>query len=115
MRTHASPKAPDMTTQPFPYQCWAAASPLDEVRSTPLGPHDTTNPHLALHWLQERTLHITDQLDTAYARPGVHWLTDEAEHECALAHMATGTGYQLTLYDDSTRYVLVVYPPGAAS
>ncbi|MEU2875336.1 hypothetical protein [Streptomyces sp. NPDC007070] len=106
---------PDASSRPFPYQCRAAAYPFHEVHSIPLGPHDTTNPHLALHWLQERTRHITDHLDTAYARPGVHWLTDEAEHERALARMATGTGYQLTLYDDSTRYVLAAYPPGATS
>ncbi|MER6572502.1 hypothetical protein ABT288_41635 [Streptomyces sp. NPDC001093] len=70
---------------------------------------------MALRWLQERTSHITDQLDVAYAQPGRHWLTDEPEHERALAYLATGTAYQLTLYDENTRYVLVVYPRGAAS
>jgi hypothetical protein len=104
-----------MAGRPFPYQCRAAAYPFDEARSIPLDSHDAASPRLALRWLQERTRHITDQLDHAYARPGVHWLTDETEHERALAYMARGTGYQLTLYDDSTRYVLVVYPPGAAS
>lgn len=97
------------------YQCRAAAYPLHEVRSIPLGSHDATSPRLAMRWLRERTSHITDQLDTAYAQPGRHWLTDEPEHERALAYLATGTAYQLTLYDDSTRYVLVAYPRGAAS
>ncbi|MGF1239627.1 hypothetical protein ACQSME_20535 [Streptomyces sp. 2-6] len=115
MLTHASPEAPNMASRPFPYQCRAAAYPWDGARSIPLGLHDATSARLALRWLQERTRHITDQLDTAYARPGLHWLTDETEHERALAYMATGAGYQLTLYDDSTRYVLVVCPPGASS
>ncbi|MGW5662860.1 hypothetical protein ACWEWG_22595 [Streptomyces sp. NPDC003758] len=97
------------------YQCRAAAYPLHEVRSIPLGSHDATSPRLALRWLRERTSHITDQLDTAYAQPGRHWLIDEPEHERALAYLATGTAYQLTLYDDSTRYVLVAYPRGATS
>jgi hypothetical protein len=42
-------------------------------------------------------------------------LTDEAEHERALAYMTAGTGYQVTLYDESTRYVLVAHPAGATS
>jgi hypothetical protein len=50
---------------------------------SPLGSHDATSPRLALRWLRERTQHITDQLDAAYAQPGLHWLTDEAEHEQA--------------------------------
>ncbi|MFE7946946.1 hypothetical protein [Streptomyces sp. NPDC057426] len=80
-----------------------------------MGRYDTTSPRLALRWLQERTRHITDQLDAAYAQPGLHWLTDEAEHERALAYMTAGTGYQLTLYDENTRYVLVAYPAGPTS
>ncbi|MFF3911116.1 hypothetical protein ACFYZJ_35395 [Streptomyces sp. NPDC001848] len=85
------------------------------MRSIALGSHRAASPRLALRWIRERTSHITDQLDTAYARPGRHWLTDEPEHERALAYLATGTAYQLTLHDDSTRYVLVAYPRGAAS
>ncbi|MFJ4619915.1 hypothetical protein [Streptomyces sp. NPDC088812] len=42
-------------------------------------------------------------------------MTDEAEHERALAYMTAGTGYQITLYDESTRYVLVAHPTGAAT
>ncbi|MGC5540273.1 hypothetical protein [Streptomyces griseus] len=80
-----------------------------------MGLHDATSPRLALRWLRERTRHITDQLDAAYAQAGLHWLTDETEHERALAYMTGGTGYQLTLYDGNTRYVLVVHPTGAAS
>ncbi|MBM7171658.1 hypothetical protein JQK87_25290 [Streptomyces sp. G44] len=35
-------------------------------------------------------------------QPGLHWLTDEAEHERALAHLTSGTGDQLTLCDRQT-------------
>ncbi|MBT2871271.1 hypothetical protein [Streptomyces sp. McG7] len=115
MLTYTHPEAPDVDSLPSLYQCRAVAYPLDQVRSIPLGSHDAASPRLALRWLRERTRHITDQLDTAYARPGLHWLTDEAEHERALAYMSRGTGYHLTLYDEGTRYVLAVYPPGAAS
>ncbi|MFF0222753.1 hypothetical protein [Streptomyces sp. NPDC004629] len=97
------------------YQCRAAAYPLHGVHFILLGSHATASPRLALRWLRERTSHITDQLDTAYAQPGRHWLTDEPEHERALAYLSTGTAYQLTLYDDTTRYVLAAYPRGAAS
>ncbi|MFJ8695869.1 hypothetical protein [Streptomyces roseolilacinus] len=41
------------------------------------------------------------------------WLTDEAEHERALAYLTAGTGYQLTFHDENTRYVLVAHPTGA--
>ncbi|MGQ4383058.1 hypothetical protein [Streptomyces sp. SAS_270] len=97
------------------YRCWAVAYPLHETSSILLGSHDTASPRLALRWLRERTRNITDQLDPAYTQPGRHWLTDETEHERALAHLTTGTAYQLTLHDDTTRYVLVAYPPGAPS
>ncbi|GGV91896.1 hypothetical protein [Streptomyces massasporeus] len=115
MLTSAPPVTPRPGSQPLPYQCRAAAYPVNEARSIALGSHDTTSPRLALRWLRERTQHITDQLDAAYAQPGLHWLTDEAEHERALAYMTSGTGYQLTLHDDSTRYVLLAYPAGATS
>jgi hypothetical protein len=80
-----------------------------------MGSHEASSPRLALRWLQERTRHITDQLDAPYAQPGLHWLTDEAEHERALAYLTAGTGYQITLYDESTRYVLVAHPTRATS
>jgi hypothetical protein len=67
--TSTPPKTPNAGRQPFPCQCRAAAYPLNEVRSIPLGSHDATSPRLALRWLQERTRHITDQLDAAYAQP----------------------------------------------
>ncbi|WP_425265169.1 hypothetical protein [Streptomyces regalis] len=94
------------------YLCRAAAYPLHEASSIPLGSHDAASPRLALRWLRERTSNITDQLDAAYAQPGHYWLTDEAEHEQALAYLTTGTAYRLTLYDETTCYVLVAYPPG---
>ncbi|MGW0862530.1 hypothetical protein [Streptomyces sp. NPDC002611] len=80
-----------------------------------MGAHSTTSPRLALHWLREQTSNITNQLDAAYAEPGRNWLRDEAEHERALAYLTGGTAYQLTLYDENTRYVLVAYPPGVTS
>ncbi|MGR6971382.1 hypothetical protein ACU639_17640 [Streptomyces cynarae] len=115
MLTSTRAEEPTAGGQRASYQCRAAAYPLHEVRSIALGSHRAASPRLAVRWLRERTTHITDQLDAAYAQPGRHWLTDEAEHERALAYLATGTAYQLTLYDDTTRYVLVAYPQGAAS
>lgn len=112
MLMSAPPVVLSTGSRPLPYQCRAAAYPLNEVRSIPLGSHDATSPRLALRWLRERTQHITDQLDAAYAQPGLHWLTDEAEHERQLAFLNGGTGYQLTLYDESTRYMLLAYPTG---
>ncbi|GGP89602.1 hypothetical protein [Streptomyces roseolilacinus] len=106
-------EAPSTSTGPFLYQCRAAAYLLHEVRSIPLGAHDAASPRLALRWLQERTRHITDQLDAPHARPGLYWLSDEAEHERALAYLTAGTGYQLTLHDESARYVPAVHPTGA--
>ncbi|RZE99788.1 hypothetical protein C0L86_13405 [Streptomyces sp. SCA2-2] len=109
----ASPVTPSTVSRPLPYLCRAAAYPLNEVRPIPLGAHDATSPRLALRWLRERTQHVTDQLDAAYAQPGLHWLTDEAEHGRALAYLTNGSGYQLTLHDESTSYVLLAYPAGA--
>ena len=94
------------------YHCWAAAYPLHETSSIPLGSHGAASPRPAPRWLRERTSNITDQLDAAYAQPGRYWLADETEHERALAYLTTGTAYQLTLYDETARYVLVAYPPG---
>ncbi|MFD7920704.1 hypothetical protein ACFV3R_15945 [Streptomyces sp. NPDC059740] len=51
----------------------------------------------------------------AYAQPGRYWLRDEAEHERALAYLSGGTAYQLTLHDDTARYLLTVYPPRGAA
>ncbi|MFV2118238.1 hypothetical protein ACE14D_07230 [Streptomyces sp. Act-28] len=106
-------RVPHASSQFLPYQCTAAAYLLHEVRSIPLGSHDAASPRLALRWLQERTRHITDQLDAPHAQPGLYWLSDEAEHERALAYLTAGTGYQLILHDESARYVLAVHPTGA--
>jgi hypothetical protein len=67
-----------------------------------------------LRWLRNRTRDVTDQLDPPHAQPGRHWLIDEAEHERALAFLAAGTAYQLTLHDEGTSYLLVVEPSGDA-
>lgn len=115
MLTSAPPQAPRRSSRPLPCHCRAVARPLNEARFIPLGSYDAPGPRLALRWLQERTRHITDQLDAAYAQPGLHWLTDEAEHDRALTCMTAGTGYRLTLYDDYTRYVLVTHPTGVTS
>ncbi|WP_225877403.1 hypothetical protein [Streptomyces resistomycificus] len=88
---------------------------MHETNTIPLGSHGAASPRLALRWLRERTRHVTDQLDTAYAQPGRYWLTDEAEHERVLAYLTTGTAYQLTLYAENTRYVLVAGPSGASA
>ncbi|MFQ6141516.1 hypothetical protein ACLMNJ_00375 [Streptomyces seoulensis] len=109
MLTHTPADTPDPNRRPSPHRCRATAHLIAEVRWIPLGAADTTSPCSALHWLQERTRHITDQLDVAYTRPGRHWLTDEREHKRALACLTAGTGYT------SARYVLVVSPPGATS
>ena len=108
-------EALDADGRPLHYRCQAAAYSPHAARSIPLGTHDTTSSRLALRWLLERTRHITDQLDAAYAQPGLHWLIDEAEHERALAYMTAGTGYQLTLHDENVHYVLTAHPMGAAS
>ena len=97
------------------YRCWAAAYPLHETKTIALGSHSAASPRLALRWLRERTRHVTDQLDNAYAQPGRYWLTDEAEHERALTYLSTGTAYQLTLYDETTRYVVMACPPGGTA
>jgi hypothetical protein len=103
----------DLSGQHPSYQCWATAYPVHEGRSIALGAHGAASPRLAVRWLRERTRDITDQLDSAYAQPGHHWLTDESEHARTLAYLTAGTAYQLTLYDENTRYVLVAHPPGA--
>ncbi|WP_245876593.1 hypothetical protein [Streptomyces uncialis] len=73
------------------------------------------SPRLALRWLRERVTNVTDQLDNAYAQPGRFWLRDETERDRALAYLTGGMAYQLTLHDESTRYVLMACPPGAAA
>lgn len=115
MLTSQHPEALDADSRPLHYRCQAAAYSSHAARSIPLGTHDTTSPRLALRWLQERTRHITDQLDAAYAQPGLHWLIDEAEHEQALSYMTAGTGYQLTLHDENAHYVLTAHRMGVAS
>ncbi|MEV6961343.1 hypothetical protein AB0M97_19510 [Streptomyces sp. NPDC051207] len=112
MLTSTLPMALSTESQPLPYQCRADAHPVNGARSICLGSHGAMSPRLALRWLRERTRHITDQLDAAYAQPGLHWLTDEAEHERALDYLTAGTGYELTLHDESTRYALLACPVG---
>ena len=97
------------------YRCWVSAYVLHEASPIPLGAHGATSPRLALRWLCERTANVTDQLDSAYAQPGRFWLRDETEHDRALAYLTGGMAYQLTLYDENTRYVLKACPPGAAA
>ncbi|MCX5049383.1 hypothetical protein [Streptomyces sp. NBC_00474] len=100
---------------PAEERCRAVAYSLHESKAIPLASHDAASPRLALRWMRERTSHITDQLDAPYAQPGRHWLTDEAEHERALSYLTTGTAYQLTLYDENTRYVLAACPSGGTA
>ncbi|MBE9498249.1 hypothetical protein IHE61_04645 [Streptomyces sp. GKU 257-1] len=53
-----------------------------------------------------RAGHIADQLDTPAARPVLHWLDDQAEHEHALSLLTRGETYTFTVFDDTTRYAL---------
>lgn len=77
MLTSTTPEDLAAAGQDGAYRCWAAAYPLHEAISIPLGSHDALSPRLALRWLRERTRNVTDQLDMAYAQPGRYWLRDE--------------------------------------
>lgn len=77
MLTSTTPEDLAAAGQDGAYRCWAAAYPLHEAISIPLGSHDAPSPRLALRWLRERTRNVTDQLDMAYAQPGRYWLRDE--------------------------------------
>jgi hypothetical protein len=97
------------------YECWAAARPRYETGEAlpeviPLGSRTAASPRLALRWLRERAAAVTDQLDTPFARPGRHWLTDEREHERALASLSAGRAYRLTFHDERTTYVITATP-----
>ncbi|MFI5758158.1 hypothetical protein [Streptomyces sp. NPDC051569] len=87
------------------YWCEAAAHTRDS-RTIWLNSHRASSPQLAVRWMQTRVQDVTDQLDRPYAQPGHHRLTDETEHERARTTLTHGQTYVLTLYDDSTRYVL---------
>ncbi|MEV7990694.1 hypothetical protein AB0O67_01925 [Streptomyces sp. NPDC086077] len=113
MRAPANSERLPVTGHVTWYACQAAAYPWHTPDSINLGFHQATSPRLALRWIRDRAGHVVDQLDTAYAHPGRYWLTDEAEHESALAYLTSGSAYQLTLYDESVRYVLTASPTGA--
>lgn len=113
MRAAASAKRLPVAEHVTRYACSAAAYPWHTPNLINLGSHQATSPRLALRWIRDRTSHVVDQLDTAYAQSGHYWLTDEAEHERALAYLTSGSAYQLTLHDESTRYVLTASPTGA--
>ncbi|WP_326611473.1 hypothetical protein OIE62_20425 [Streptomyces scopuliridis] len=100
--------APTLSTG---HWCEAAAHTPDS-RTIWLNSHRANSPRLALRWMCARVQDVTDQLDQPYAKPGHHWLTDEAERERARTTLAHGQTYVLTLYDDTTRYVLSARPAG---
>ncbi|MGW7514839.1 hypothetical protein ACWGJ2_04535 [Streptomyces sp. NPDC054796] len=83
---------------------------------TPLGPtwpldsYGARSPRLALRWMRARVQDVADQLDPAVAAPARHWLTDQREHEWVLTRLRVGAPYTLTLFEDTTRYVLMVKP-----
>lgn len=93
------------------YWCEASAHATGD-RIIWLNSRPASSPRIALRWLQSRVRDVTDQLDRPYAQPGHHWLTDEAEHDRARDALAQGETYALTLYDDTTRYVLSARPTG---
>ncbi len=98
----------------YGYWCEAIAHTHQDNRVFWLGSHPASTPRLALRWLRSRVQDVTDQLDPAPARPALHWLGDHAEHERALASLAGGELYALTLADDTTRYVLSARPVGSS-
>jgi hypothetical protein len=51
------------------YRCWAAAYPLHEAISIPLGSHDAPSPRLALRWLRERTRNVTSRTNSTWHTP----------------------------------------------
>ncbi|WP_246150537.1 hypothetical protein [Streptomyces qinzhouensis] len=104
-----------VTTALRTYDCWAAARTRDSIEPISLGTRTASSPRLALRWLRNRTAAITAQLDPPYARPGRDWLTSEAEQEEALALLATGHTYRVTLHDDQTTYVIAATPPRTAA
>ncbi|MFP8886469.1 hypothetical protein [Streptomyces mangrovi] len=92
------------------YWCEAIAHTLDDGRTFWLGTHAAGSPRLALRWLRQRARHIGDQLDPPAARPVLAWLHDDRAHEHALAHLASGTAYTHTVFDDAVRYLLTARP-----
>ncbi|WP_223124057.1 hypothetical protein [Streptomyces cacaoi] len=76
----------------------------------PLDLYGAGSPRLALRWMRGRAQDIADQLDPAGATPAHHWLTDQREHEWFLTRLRVGAAYILTLFEDATRYVLMVKP-----
>ncbi|MBY8885008.1 hypothetical protein K7472_09140 [Streptomyces sp. PTM05] len=104
---------PDRRPQ-APYECEAVAYTPDDRQCFPLGALPAATPRLALRWLMRRARDITDQLDPRAARPGRHWINDTAEHERALALLASGEPYVFTVFDDPMRYALTARPTGAA-
>ncbi|SER47387.1 hypothetical protein SAMN05421870_1026 [Streptomyces qinglanensis] len=88
------------------YHCEAAAYAPATGRSFALGTCSAPTPRLALRWLLHRAGHIADQLDTPAAKPVLHWLGDQAEHEHALSLLTRGETYTFTVFDDTTRYAL---------
>lgn len=55
MLTSTTPEDLTAAGQDGAYRCWAAAYPLHEAISIPLGSHDAPSSRLALRWLRERT------------------------------------------------------------
>jgi hypothetical protein len=96
------------------YWCEAAAYTPQDGRSFLLGSYPTATGRLALRWLRHRARDIADQLDVPTARPVRHWITNDAEHERALAALAEGRTYTITVFENSTRYTLSARPTGSA-
>ncbi len=96
------------------YWCEALAHTPQDGRGFWLGSARTPTPRLALRWLLRRTQDVLDQLDPAATWPAHEWLIDLPEHERALAALARGEMYALSIHEDTTRYTLTARPTGSA-
>ena len=95
------------------YWCEALARAPQDGRSFQLGSASTPTPRLALRWLLRRTQDVLDQLEPTVTWPAHEWLVDRPEHERALAALARGETYTLSISEDTTHYVLTTHPTGS--
>jgi len=96
------------------YWCEALAYTPQDGRSFWLGSASTPTPRLALRWLRRRTQDVLDQLDAVATWPAHEWLINRPEHERALSALVRGEMYALSIFEDSTRYILTARPTGSA-
>ncbi|MDT0317978.1 hypothetical protein [Streptomyces millisiae] len=85
------------------FWCEAIASYPETEQTFWLGSHPAATPRPVMRWFRTRAGHIADQLDEPAAAIVRHWLTDQAEHEHALALLVNGELYAHTIHEDSLR------------